>query len=145
MQRRGPEHAAQTSTDDTERSMCDDIESGIGDILCDALDELESVLLNEDSVLLDAEEIRPCVDKVMYLYQQRTVDQCCTFKKYATEELFAVRPAILQKIDAKREAAARARCPGSSAVFAEEAALDEELASLRELAAQVRRERERPC
>eukprot|EP01052_Picozoa_sp_SAG31_P060410 SAG31_NODE_19589_length_597_cov_1.915663_1_plen_82_part_01 len=41
--------------------ICDDIENAVGDILCDALDELERVLLNEDSVLLDAEEIRPCV------------------------------------------------------------------------------------
>eukprot|EP01050_Picozoa_sp_SAG11_P014352 SAG11_NODE_1759_length_4305_cov_3.542558_1_plen_90_part_00 len=40
-------------------AVCDDVENAVGDILCDALDELESVLLAEDSVLLDAEEIRP--------------------------------------------------------------------------------------
>ena len=38
--------------------ICDDFENAVGDILCDALDELESVLMREDSVLLDTDEIR---------------------------------------------------------------------------------------
>ena len=38
--------------------LCDDVENIIGDILCDGLDELESVLSAEDTVALDDGEVR---------------------------------------------------------------------------------------
>ena len=38
--------------------LCDDVENIIGDIMCDGLDELESVLSAEETVVLDESCIR---------------------------------------------------------------------------------------
>lgn len=39
-------------------ALCDDVENALGDVLCDGLDEIEEVLLAEDTVMQSPEQIR---------------------------------------------------------------------------------------
>jgi|EP01043_Picozoa_sp_COSAG02_P058933 hypothetical protein len=39
-------------------ALCDDVENALGDVLCDGLDEIEEVLLAEDTVMQPPEQIR---------------------------------------------------------------------------------------
>ena len=48
--------------------VCDDVENAIGDILCDAFDELEGVLGAEPTVPLDGEQIREVRRYCLRLY-----------------------------------------------------------------------------
>jgi hypothetical protein len=117
---------------DTE-GVCDDIENAVGDILCDALDELENVLTTEDSVLLDTEQIRACIDQVMFKYQGDTVEHCEVFKTYACEQLFTISAEVgwLLEVEA---AAANVPSTGAESFGDEERALDAELSGALKLA-----------
>jgi hypothetical protein len=43
-------------------ALCDDVENALGDVLCDGLDEIEEVLLAEDTVMQSPEQIRDVRD-----------------------------------------------------------------------------------
>jgi hypothetical protein len=120
--------------------LCDDVENVIGDILCDALDELESVLSAEPTVSIDRESVREGVDKAMYQFQKHAVNNCRVFKRYSLQQVFNVTTQVAERICDPMAGAAPTAAASASAIASadEEKALDAELARYREQAHLVR-------
>ena len=75
------------------------------------------------------------VDAVMYKFQKHAVDNCRVFKTYSLQHIFAISPEVAQRVR-QPEDRVPAATPGAHAA-AEEAAIDAELAQLRERANSV--------
>lgn len=71
----------------------------------------------------------------MYKFQKHAVDNCRVFKTYSLQHIFAISPELAQRVR-QPEDRAPAATPGAHAA-AEEAAIDAELAQLRERAHSV--------
>jgi hypothetical protein len=72
------------------------------------------------------------VDRVMYKFQKHAVDNCRVFKSYSLQHIFGISPEVAERV---RQPEARLPTAGRGAHTAdEEAAIDAELAQLRERA-----------
>ena len=144
--------------------LCDDVENIIGDIMCDGLDELESVLSAEETVVLDESCIRQVrtkqvltaggrragytnrfwrffkwrwqgVDQVMYKFQKNTIANCRVFKRYSMQQVFTVSPELAERMHRSNIAEDPPAAPRATE---EEQALDTDLVRCRQQAHSVR-------